>query len=266
MFKYPYGDSQQLNLDWIIQKIKELEAGGGGGSSDLTLEEVANALISLTYNSGTAYQRYDYCYLQGKLYRALANTSGPFDPASWMEVRIGDDIPVLTRLLNAVDTSLNTLQNTVGDLVDNVDNLDSDDIENASSQVSGTTVTDALDNLKGAINSLETANGYDIKQAGTYNTGILLLAAYITGSGNYCDFFVPLRIASSRTIASCTLDLSSTTAYTKDGVVNNAIDSNTVTVLNRGIIGFRCEAHFGTTQTPNTNCTLLLAGLTIVIT
>lgn len=158
MFKYPYGDSQQLNLDWIIQKIKELEAGGGGGSSDLTLEEVANALISLTYNSGTAYQRYDYCYLQGKLYRALANTSGPFDPASWMEVRIGDDIPVLTRLLNAVDTSLGTLQTTVGNLVDNVDNLDSSDIENASSQVSGSTVTDALDNLNGVLKSSQITN------------------------------------------------------------------------------------------------------------
>ncbi len=161
MFKYPYGDSQQLNLDWIIQKIKELEAGGGGGSSDLTLEEVANALISLTYNSGTAYQRDDYCYLQGKLYRALANTSGAFDPASWMEVRIGDDIPVLTRLINAVDTSLSTLQNTV-------DNLDSDDIENASSQVSGTNVTDALDNLKEALNDyLPLTAGINKKLTGT---------------------------------------------------------------------------------------------------
>lgn len=26
MYKYPYGDSQQLNLDWIISKIKKLEA------------------------------------------------------------------------------------------------------------------------------------------------------------------------------------------------------------------------------------------------
>ena len=25
MYQYPYGDSQQLNLDWIINKLIELE-------------------------------------------------------------------------------------------------------------------------------------------------------------------------------------------------------------------------------------------------
>lgn len=104
MYKYPYGDSQQLNLDWILAKIKELEASGAD------LEEVSNALISLTYNTNTAYRRYDYAFLNGKLYRCLTDTTGAFDPAAWMEVRIGEDIPVLTRLLNAVDASLTTLQ------------------------------------------------------------------------------------------------------------------------------------------------------------
>lgn len=107
MYKYPYGDSQQLNLDWIISKIKELEEAG----LRLNLEKVSNALISLTYNTSTAYRRYDYAFLNGKLYRCLSDTSGAFDPAAWMEVRIGEDIPVLTRLLNAVDASLTTLQN-----------------------------------------------------------------------------------------------------------------------------------------------------------
>lgn len=103
MYKYPYGDSQQLNLDWILAKLKELEESGGAGGTDL--EEVSNALISLTYNTSTAYQRYDYAFLNGKLYRCLANTSGTFNPAAWQEALIGDDLAVLTRWINAIDAA-----------------------------------------------------------------------------------------------------------------------------------------------------------------
>ncbi len=101
MYKYPYGDSQQLNLDWILAKLKELEAAGLG----LDLEEIANVFIALTYSSGTQYRRYDYCYYQGKLYRALNDNIGAFNASDWMEVRLGDDIPVLTRLINAIDAA-----------------------------------------------------------------------------------------------------------------------------------------------------------------
>ena len=101
MYKYPYGDSQQLNLDWILAKLKELETAGLG----LDLEEVSNALISLTYNTSTAYRRYDYAFLNGKLYRCLSDTSGAFDPAAWQEALIGDDLAVLTRWINAIDAA-----------------------------------------------------------------------------------------------------------------------------------------------------------------
>lgn len=103
MYKYPYGDSQQLNLDWILAKLKELEASGGSGGADL--EEVSNALISLTYNTSTAYRRYDYAFLNGKLYRCLSDTSGVFDPPAWQEALIGDDLSVLTRWINAIDAA-----------------------------------------------------------------------------------------------------------------------------------------------------------------
>ena len=102
MYVYPYGDSQQLNLDWIINKLKELE---NRGTSAADLEEIANVFIALTHSSGTQYRRYDYCYYQGKLYRALNDNIGAFNASDWMEVRLGDDIPVLTRLINAIDAA-----------------------------------------------------------------------------------------------------------------------------------------------------------------
>lgn len=98
MYQYPYGNAQQLNLDWILSKLQELESGSGGGAD---LEEVANALVSASFDATIPYRRYDYAFYDGKLYRALNDNIGAFNPADWMEVVIGDDIPVLTRLINA---------------------------------------------------------------------------------------------------------------------------------------------------------------------
>lgn len=140
-FLYPWGNTQQLNLDWILQKIKELEAG----ASSQDIEEIANVLVALTYRSSTTYQRYDYAFYNGKLYRAIANTGGVFNPGDWLEVQIGNDVAILTRLVNTVDASLTTLQGQVAD-------LDTDDVDNASN-VTGATTSDALNNLNVAINA-----------------------------------------------------------------------------------------------------------------
>lgn len=159
-FLYPWGNTQQLNLDWILKKIKELETGGGAGAD---LEEVANALITLTHRSTTQYQRWDYCFYNGKLYRALVNTTGAFAPGDWREVVLGDDVSVLTRLINAlntdnIDNASNVSGNTTSDALNNLltalSDLDSDDIDNAS-QVTGAAVTDALNNLNGAISDVK---------------------------------------------------------------------------------------------------------------
>lgn len=190
MYQYPYGNAQQLNLDWILSKIQELEAGSGGGAD---LEEVANALVSASFDAGVSYRRYDYCFYNGKLYRALNDTSGAFNPADWLEVVIGDDIPVLTRLLNAVDASLTSLQTTVGD-------LDSDDIDNASTVVSGDTVTEAIDNLDGAIkdNILFFTN-----QAVAAATGNILDISNAKITADYvlleCTFATPTNITTKLT-------------------------------------------------------------------
>ena len=97
MYQYPYGNAQQLNLDWILNKIQELESGGGG---EVDLEEVANALVSASYNTGISYRIYDYVFYNNKLYRCVNDTTGAWNPSDWTEVPIGDDVSILTRLIN----------------------------------------------------------------------------------------------------------------------------------------------------------------------
>lgn len=133
-FLYPWGNTQQLNLDWILQKIKELEAGsgGGGGGGGADLDEVANALISATYSPSQTYERSDIVYYDGKLYRANQAIPAPgeaWTPAHWDEILLGD---------------------TVSNLVQYVAALSNDQIVN-NSNVSGAHTSDALDNLNGAI-------------------------------------------------------------------------------------------------------------------
>lgn len=163
-FLYPWGNTQQLNLDWILQKIKDLEAGGGA-----SLDEVANALISASY-AVQAYDRSDIVFRDGKLYRANQAIPAPgevWTPAHWDEILLGDTVSNLVQYVAALSNdqiansssvsgdhtsdALDTLKNAIDDIP-----LDSDNISNES-QVAGVSVTDALDTLNGAISDEATA-------------------------------------------------------------------------------------------------------------
>ena len=128
MYQYPYGDSQQLNLDWIINKLIELSNEIKEHGSDVDLEEVANALISITYSSTQAYNTSDIVFYDGHLYRCNTTISAPgevWDPAHWDQIMLG---------------------NTVANLVRAVAGMNSDHVFNESN-VPGTHVTEALNAL-----------------------------------------------------------------------------------------------------------------------
>ena len=189
MYQYPYGNAQQLNLDWILSKLQELESGSGGGAD---LEEVANALVSASFDATIPYRKYDYAFYDGKLYRALNDNIGAFNPADWMEVTLGDDIPVLTRLVNADSALINTLQNQL-------QNLGSDDVANEST-VTGNTVSDALGTLNGAINDKIL---YFTSQAVSATTGNILDISNAKITADYvlleCTFAAPQNITTKLT-------------------------------------------------------------------
>lgn len=146
-FLYPWGNTQQLNLDWILQKIKDLEAGSGA-----TLAEVANALISAAYSSSQAYDRSDIVYHDGKLYRANQAIPAPgeaWTPAHWDEILLGD---------------------TVSNLVQYVAALSNDQIVN-NSVVAGTHTSNALNTLNSAItpNVIPNTDDLDNYRGASYN-------------------------------------------------------------------------------------------------
>ena len=92
MYQYPYGDLQQLNLDWILNKIKELE---NEVNADI-LTEIANALIALSFDSSKVYKYGNIVFNPNdkKLY-IMNSYSYPaggsvWNDAYWDECLIGD--------------------------------------------------------------------------------------------------------------------------------------------------------------------------------
>ena len=133
MYQYPYGNAQQLNLDWILNKLKELESGAGGGG--VNLEAVSNALIALTYAEQN-YNLSDIVFHDGKLYSANQNiTAEPWNAAHWNEVLLANPVSNLVRYVSA----LNNTQ-----------------VFN-NSNVPGTHTSDALNNLASDISDLNDA-------------------------------------------------------------------------------------------------------------
>ena len=158
MYQYPYGNAQQLNLDWILNKLKELEAGAGGGGTNL--EEVSNALIALTYAEQN-YSPSDIVFYNGKLYSAnQIITAEPWNPAHWNEV---------------------LLANPVSNLVRYVSSLNNSQVFN-SSNVAGTHTSDALNNLASDIIDLFSAIAHT-KNITSASKVLLIGDSYNYGSG-----------------------------------------------------------------------------------
>ena len=146
MYEYPYGNSQQLNLDWILNKVKEFE---NSGASSADMKSIANALLSASYDAGSAYAVNDVVYNDTLETLYICNTAipvggEPWDATHWDAFRVGE---VLTFLFNTIQ------------------NLPSDNIAN-NSNVTGTGLTAALNAL---VEDIEYSNHYlQKKKNGVY--------------------------------------------------------------------------------------------------
>lgn len=366
MYQYPYGNAQQLNLDWILSKLQEVEEGSGA-----TLEEVSNALIALTYAEQN-YNLSDIVFHNGKLYSANQNiTAESWNPNHWNEVLLANPVSNLVRYVSALNNSqvyntsnvagthtsdalnaLNGALNTflVADTTWEQGSISGTGAETVSTtrirtknyipvtkaeSVSGvvdsgymfsvswynsskTFISDsgwnnttakvekpagaafcriilALTNndpitpdasvhievrldmtVKNAIDTVNDKAKYDIYDEGIYAYNNPILAAYTTGSGNYIDFFLPIKVNPILTIAATyeqsyrhegDLGDTHTTAYLLDGKIDATVAMNAnITILKKTESGITFEIGFTNTQTPAKPATICVARLVITAT
>lgn len=153
---YPYSNLNQLNLDWILSELKTLKELAPEPTPTLDIQAVAEALVALPFDSNTSYQIYDFISKDGEIWRATEAipAGSAWDSTKWFKTKLGTDLAVLERWINAINNSLTSLQNTVAD-------LDSADIAD-DSDAGGATVKASLNNLKGSIDAkfpVSVANG-----------------------------------------------------------------------------------------------------------
>lgn len=180
---YPYSNLGQLNLDWILSELKTLkELAPEPVPTEVDIQAVAEALVALPFDSSKSYQIYDFISKDGEIYRATEAIAagGVWDEAKWFKTKLGTDLAVLERWINAINADLTTLQNTVED-------LSSADISD-DSDAGGATVKASLNNLKGSLNTVENSiafiiNGKRLQGSTAVSAGqyVLLLNSTISG-------------------------------------------------------------------------------------
>lgn len=136
---FPFTNLNALNLDWILKELRTIK--DLAPTEDATiLKMVANAFIAASYDPDNTYNAGDIVYHDADNRIYICNfdgITGGFDPDDWDEITIGAALTYLLLNIGGSTTS------------DNVSN---------ESNVTGVTVTDALDTLAGLISGLAASN------------------------------------------------------------------------------------------------------------
>jgi len=102
-----------------------------------------------------------------------------------------------------------------------------------------------------------------IETPGTYtliSRGVV--PAYVTGSGNYFDFSVPVEIDDALSVSGATIHANSRVFFAGTAVSSIGLTTST-TWKNK--TSLTCEFPFNASQTPNSNGTALLIDLKITV-
>jgi len=105
---YPYSNLNRLNLDWILSELKALKELAPEPAPPLDIQAVAEALVALPFDSTKSYQIFDYISRDGEIWRATEPIAagGEWDETKWFKTKLGTDLAVLDRWINTINNSL----------------------------------------------------------------------------------------------------------------------------------------------------------------
>lgn len=113
------------------------------------------------------------------------------------------------------------------------------------------------------ISTTVSDNMFDIGSPGVVDIPQFMASGYITGSGNYVDFCLPLKVKNGLNISASILTASA--LFTPPSVRNNDIILS-LSVQNRNNFLLTLEGTLSTPLTPNQVCTVAIIGLRITAT
>lgn len=105
---YPYSNLNRLNLDWILSELKALKELAPEPTPTIDIQAVAKALVALPFDRNTSYQIYDFISRDDEIWRATEAIAagGEWDSSKWFKTKIGTDLSVLERWINTINNSL----------------------------------------------------------------------------------------------------------------------------------------------------------------
>lgn len=148
-YRYPYGNTEQMNLDWFLKKFRELQASW----DQLQLEGVVEAAQEARQAAN----------------EAIAAAAEAVETAA---------------TISQSSSQIATNTQDIANLSDTVSNLDSADIED-NSDAGGPTVEDSLTALKGSLNSNNLLNGSQYYRDNLFNPVHSINNRYMNTNNGY---------------------------------------------------------------------------------
>ena len=233
-------------------------------AADVYSKNTMDAKLLEYATSDSVYSKQDINTMKqvNKANLAIVSTDGmaPLDIAAGQYVYFNDVMYMATEeILTGVQLvpNANIVINPIG-----VTNRIGDGLKNAVTQINGLAETVSNQSRQiGDLTTLQTTVKTDLVSAVNENknaidtcaklftTQLLYVASagYITGSGNYFDFFIPLACDPSKTYTITNVD--NVGFFMADGKHTYAFD--TFTIVQKSTNGLFVDLHFTATQTPN---------------